>query len=103
MNGNKTGKKKVTFEENPNRHVVTNTVKKSSILKIKGKNKEENEYNNKPSVNSNDIKNLPTSEYIQATVQKEIEEGLMNIALLQPPNPIEFLGNYLIEKSKNPS
>ena len=94
-----TFKKKVTFQDAPNRHVVQNTIKKTSILKIKGKDKEPQ--NNNSMKNKEEIKNLPTSEYIQATVQKEVEQGLLNLAKLEPPNPIEFLGNYLIEKSKN--
>ena len=95
-----TFKKKVTFQDAPNRHVVQNSIKKTSILKIRGKDKEP-QNNNNLMKNMDDIKNLPTSEYIQATVQKEVEQGLLNLAKLEPPNPIEFLGNYLIEKSKS--
>ncbi len=97
MSENKNPKKKVTFEEVPNRHTMNMSIKKTSILKIKGKikdSKNNNIYNNE------EIKNLPTSKYIEVTVQKDIEQGLLNLAKLQPSNPIEFLGNYLIEKSK---
>ena len=97
MSENKQMKKKVRFEEVPNRPLAQNNIKKSSILKTKGKKKEESKISIK---NNEEIKNLPTSEYIQATVQKDVEEGLLNLAKLQPKNPIEFLGNYLIEKSK---
>jgi hypothetical protein len=48
------------------------------------------------------MKYLSTDEYFKATVQSAIEQGLYNIAMLHPANPIKFLGNYLIEKSKNP-
>ena len=98
MSENKQIKKRVTFEEIPNRKIIRESIKKASILKIKGKKKEEPQINIK---NNEEIKNLPTSEYIKATVQKDVEEGLLNLAKIQPANPIEFLGNYLIEKSKN--
>jgi len=49
-----------------------------------------------------DMKYLSTDEYFKATVQSALEQGLYNIAMLHPANPIKFLGNYLIEKSKNP-
>ena len=51
--------------------------------------------------NNNKIKELSTDEYFKITVQNELEKGLLNIAILHPANPIKFLGNYLIEKSKN--
>ena len=54
-------------------------------------------------VNSNNkdpIKSLPTREYIQTTVSKELTEGMLIIAQTHPDNPIEFLGKYLIERSK---
>ena len=51
--------------------------------------------------NNNKIKELSTYEYFKITVQNELEKGLLNIAMLHPANPIKFLGNYLIEKSKN--
>ena len=47
------------------------------------------------------MKQLSTEEYFRITIQSELEQGLLNIALIHPANPIKFLGNYLIEKSKN--
>ena len=96
MSENKSKFKKVRFGEFQNKPVEINrgSLKTSSILKAKVKNKE---------IEKDEIKSLPTFEYIQVTVQKEVEQGLMNIALLKPSNPIEFLGNYLIEKSKTSS
>ena len=46
------------------------------------------------------MKNLSTEEYFRLTVQDALEQGLLNIALVHPANPIKFLGNFLIEKSK---
>ena len=47
------------------------------------------------------MKNLPSDEYFRLTVQDALEQGLLNIAMIHPKNPIKFLGNFLIEKSKN--
>ena len=90
MSENNNPKKKVTFEV-ANGHTMRVSLKKASILKIKGKNKNKK---NKDINALKEIKNLPTSKYIEVTVQKDIEQGLLNLAKLQPPNPIEFLGNY---------
>ena len=117
--------------------IVKNDNKKTSILKLKGKNNEElknekvmeeiketeeedigkkvekedkinevKEINiNVPftsnNINNRKMKQLPTEEYFKLTIQTELEKGLLNIAMLHPANPIKFLGNYLIEKSKN--
>ena len=51
--------------------------------------------------NNRKMKQLPTEEYFKMTIQTELEKGLLNIAMLHPANPIKFLGNYLLEKSKN--
>ena len=114
--------------------IVKNDIKKTSILKLKGKKNEElkkdkvmeeiqekeeedlekkfekedkinvvKEINIKVPFTSNNrkMKQLPTEEYFKMTIQTELEKGLLNIAMLHPANPIKFLGNYLIEKSKN--
>ena len=53
-------------------------------------------YNNK----GGNVNSLSTLDYIQATVQKDVQEGLLALARMKPDNPIEFLGKYLYEKSK---
>ena len=63
------------------------------IIIINNKN---NNYNDK-------LKYLPADEYFKVTIQKDLEQGLLNIAILHPADTIKFLGNYLIEKSKNNS
>ena len=58
--------------------------------------------------NNNDTKNLqkskinslPTLDYIRVTVQKEVQQGLLDVARKKPDNPIEYLGKYLISESK---
>ena len=62
---------------------------------------EENKNNNSNPKDNIDIKNLPSYEYFQKTVQKEIQLGLLNISKSKPSNPIKALGEYLLEKSKN--
>ena len=84
--------------------------KKEENKKIEEKEKEEKEIKDEKidipieiDYNTNyDMKYLSTDEYFKATVQSALEQGLYNIAMLHPANPIKFLGNYLIEKSKNP-
>ena len=49
------------------------------------------------------LKNLPTDEYFKLTVQDVLQQGLLNIAMVHPTDPIRFLGNFLIEKSKHTS
>ena len=115
--------KKVSFldvAESKKVNVNRSNLKKGSILKSKGKKKEEEEekvnipiIKNKEkevkkeikieeSINSKvrNMKNMPFDEYFKLTVQPTLEQGLFNIAMSHPLNPIKFLGNYLIEKSK---
>ena len=114
--------KKVSFldvAESKKVNVNKSNLKKGSILKSKGKKKEEEEKVNIPiiknkekevkkeikieeSLNSKvkNMKNMPFDEYFKLTVQPTLEQGLFNIAMSHPLNPIKFLGNYLIEKSK---
>ena len=53
--------------------------------------------------NKTSLKNLPTDEYFKLTVQDVLQQGLLNIAMVHPTDPIRFLGNFLIEKSKRAS
>ena len=64
-------------------------------------NNEEKEQNITKPMKNIDIKNLPSYEYFQKTVQKEIQLGLMNVSKLKPSDPIKYLGEFLIEKSKS--
>ena len=112
---------------NSNPDVIRSNTKKMSILKGKGKKnneelkeekimesveemKEEEEKEEEikteiPYQSSNDSNNkmkyLSTDDYFKATIQTDLEQGLLNMAMLRPKNPIKFLGNYLLEKSKS--
>ena len=123
MSVNKAFNKKVSFREvgdTSYTNVNRSNIKKTSILKSKTKNrkkegekvqkieevpekKEKIEIKIEQPVDiksNNKMKNLSTEEYFRLTVQDALEQGLLNIALVHPTNPIKFLGNFLIEKSK---
>ena len=115
----KSNKKKVSFLEvvgGPKKLNIN--IKKKSILKSKHKIQEEEKViqpiekiNNENKIeikkeepivnkNKNSLKNLPTDEYFKLTIQDVLQQGLLNIAVIHPTDPIRFLGNFLIEKSK---
>ena len=71
---------------------------KTEKVKIEIKKEEPVDTKNKTS-----LKNLPTDEYFKLTVQDVLQQGLLNIAMVHPTDPIRFLGNFLIEKSKRAS
>lgn len=41
-----------------------------------------------------------TRQYLEATVVNAVMQGMAELSKQRPDNPLEFLGNYLIEKSK---
>ena len=61
---------------------------------------EEDNNKNKNNIKQDDIRALSNLDYIQATVQKDVQEGLLKVAREKPDNPIYFLGEYLYNKSK---
>ena len=71
---------------------------KTEKVKIEIKKEEPVDTKNKTS-----LKNLPADEYFKLTVQDVLQQGLLNIAMVHPTDPIRFLGNFLIEKSKHTS
>ena len=60
-----------------------------------------NNVKQKENSNNTNLKDLPSYEYFQKTVQKEIQLGLMNLSKLKPADPIKYLGEFLLEKSKS--
>ena len=123
----RSNKKKVSFaEKGESRKINVNrsNVRQRSILKSKPKIQEEEKVmqpfeekketkikdkieikREEPIIieNKNSTKRLPTDEYFKLTVQDVLQQGLLNIALIHPADPIRFLGNFLIEKSKHSS
>ncbi len=126
MSFNKTYKKKVSFREvNDSSREITkrSNTKKTGILKINRNKKEKEDIKGLPQIEKtkkeekieikieepinikrdNNMKYLSADEYFRLTVQDALQEGLLNMAMVHPKNPIKFLGNYLIEKSKHSS
>ena len=123
----RSSKKKVSFAEKGESrkfNVNKSNVRQRSILKSKPKIQEEEkvmqpfeekkEMKNKDKIeikreepiiieNKSSKKRLPTDEYFKLTVQDVLQQGLLNIAMIHPADPIRFLGNFLIEKSKHSS
>ena len=123
----RSNKKKVSFaEKGESRKINVNrsNVRQRSILKSKPKIQEEEKvmqpFEEKKEIkikdkieikreepiiieNKNSTKRLPTDEYFKLTVQDVLQQGLLNVAMIHPADPIRFLGNFLIEKSKHSS
>ena len=123
----RSNKKKVSFaEKGESRKINVNrsNVRQRSILKSKPKIQEEEKVmqpfeekketkikdkieikREEPIIieNKNSTKRLPTDEYFKLTVQDVLQQGLLNVAMIHPADPIRFLGNFLIEKSKHSS
>ena len=78
--------------------VIESIENKTEKVKIEIKKEEPVDIKSKTS-----LKNLPTDEYFKLTVQDVLQQGLLNIAMVHPTDPIRFLGNFLIEKSKRAS
>ncbi len=76
-------------------------------MELNNKESNENKENKKnetqisKSLDKEGLKELPSYEYIRITVQKEIQQGLLYISKNNPKDPIKFLGEFLLEKSKN--
>ena len=76
-------------------------------VELNNKESNENKENKKnetqisKSLDKEGLKELPSYEYIRITVQKEIQQGLLYISKNNPKDPIKFLGEFLLEKSKN--
>ena len=87
---------------NENQNLNQNENQEENKKNEEKENKNEvKENTNSKSKENNDIKELPSYEYFQKTVQKEIQVGLMNVSKLKPSDPIKYLGEFLLEKSKS--
>ena len=119
-------KKKVSFAEKGESrkfNVNRSNVRQRSILKSKPKIQEEEKvmqpFEEKKEIkikdkieikreepiiieNKSSTKRLPTDEYFKLTVQDVLQQGLLNIALIHPADPIRFLGNFLIVEGAFP-
>ena len=77
-----------------------NNSKKNINAFVKDYDEDNNNYKSNNIYNDkNDVRSLSTMDYIQATVQKEVQQGLLEVARRRPKKPIEFLGKFLVNKS----
>ena len=61
----------------------------------------EDDHNNENEIDlENESDGLPAREYLEKTVVPVITEALFELSKLKPDNPLEWLGNYLINQSK---
>ena len=81
-----------------NKNEENNVIENNKEAKGEIGNNKINESQNK--LNKEELRDLPSYEYIRMTVQKEIQQGLLYISKNNPKNPIKFLGEFLLEKSK---
>ena len=47
------------------------------------------------------MQSLPIRSYLDQTVVPQLLQGLSEMAKERPPNPIEWLGNYLLRSAQN--
>ena len=76
---------------------------KKSKMSSNNENKENKENKENSNLLSSDNLQVPVQSvraYLEETVTAAIQEGMMKLVEQKPENPLEFLGNFLIEKSK---
>jgi len=77
---------------------------KKSLKKIANKNDDylENKTINNVSSNSNNqnINSLTTRAYLEQTVVPVVMQGMAELAKERPENPLEFLGNYILNQAR---
>lgn len=56
---------------------------------------------NQKSVNQNPDQVMSTRSYLEQTVASVIQEGMIELAKNRPSNPLEFLGNFILERARN--
>ena len=103
-NSKKSGASKASKSKNSNKKPASNAntnnnekrkTTKSNNAKNTNENKNENAYK------------IPTPEqvvstraYLEQTVTSVIQEALLELARRRPSNPLEFVGNYILDKAK---
>ena len=73
---------------------------KKSKMSSNNENKENKENSNLLSSDNLQVPVQSVRTYLEETVTAAIQEGMMKLVEQKPENPLEFLGNFLIEKSK---
>ena len=92
----------MTSNNDENNKDINNTNDNKEEVKLEEKeNNQRTKTQSSKVMSKEELNTLPSYEYIRITVQKEIQQGLLYISKNNPKNPIKFLGEFLIEKSKN--
>lgn len=92
----------------PNKNEYQNTDQKEqnsnskNIRQSQEKQSKTKEMNpNQKSVNQNPDQVMSTRSYLEQTVASVIQEGMIELAKNRPSNPLEFLGNFILERARN--
>ncbi len=64
-------------------------------------NKTKSEKNETQKNTNNLLQTLSTRSYLEQTVTDVVMQGMTELAKIRPDNPLEFLGNYILSKSKS--
>ena len=77
---------------------------KSSKKSSKSKSSQNESVNQSQKVD-NKSENQPeqitsTRAYLESTVTATVQEGMLELAKVRPENPLEFLGNFILNKAK---
>ena len=78
--------------------------KSSSKKSSKSKSSQNDSVNQSQKVD-NKSENQPeqitsTRAYLESTVTATVQEGMLELAKVRPENPLEFLGNFILNKAK---
>ena len=98
MDDNKNIKKRVKFVGGNSSYEPKSDKEEEKVIKSKN---DTNLVEKSENQNLEEKQKSPTYEYILSSVEKELNEGLTLLLEKRPPDPIKFLGNFLLEKSKN--
>lgn len=90
----KSNNSKKPVEDNLSLNSMNKTAKKEEVVNESNNNNNNIDNKNaKPAIGS-------TRQYLEQTVVNVVMQGMAQLAKDRPSNPLEYLGNYLIERSK---
>ena len=91
----------ISNNDENNKDINNNKENKDQVKTEEKENNQRTETQSSRVISKEELNTLPSYEYIRLTVQKEIQQGLLYISKNNPKNPIKWLGEFLIEKSKS--
>ncbi len=101
----------VQLEEKSGKSKTSKQSKKSSVKQQSNEASEKNSKNNKEEIKNsenNEYKKeaatpqqvLSTRAYLEQNVTPVVQEALLEVAKKRPENPLEFVGNYILNRAK---